>query len=230
VEIKHFDKIINLIFRLRDLTNIFDLLVNENLRSNSEETLNEIEDLKPIIQIRFEKEIKSSFYKEIDKISVERHNIVLNCFYNKNDDVFSVNLKSSVNQAPLSGYFIVNYFSTLVNLKIYSNDNKVRKVFSLNENDKIFHNIFYLKNFSKVLKNYSEPAVNIKLIVHIQINYIQTMVLNYILHNANSYFHDSSATKLSKTDLELILKHKFLTKSSEDQILELLMNWRMNFV
>lgn len=226
IESSTYEKLINLTLKLREMNNIVDLNVNENFRSISEENLIEIEGLKPTFEVILDKNFSSSFYKETEQISIEKQIIILNYFYNKNDDLFSVNIKSYFYYSSISGFFAVSFFSSVVNLKINDKFNKEIKLISLFHKDKIFHNIFSLKNFSKLFNITSRNTINIKLCIHIRICFIQTLIFNYLLYNIKTLYNHPSISKLSKSDLEIILKNKLFTKASEDQLVVLLINWR----
>lgn len=208
------------------MTNIVDLNVNENFRSVSEENMVEIEVLKPTLEINLDKDFSSSFYKESDQVFVEKQSLVLNYFYNKNDDIFSVNLKSYFYRSNMSGFFAVTFFSSVVNLNLIDKNNKQIRLVSLSEKDKIFHNIYSLKNFSKLINHYSGYELTFKLCIHIRVCFIQTLIFNYLLFNLNSVYNHPSISKLSKNDLENILKNKIYIQATEDHIVILLINWR----
>lgn len=207
------------------MTNIFDLLVNENFRTNSEENIIEIDDLKPIIVLKINNDLTNSFYKESEQIIVEKQSLVLNHFYNKNDDLFSVNLKSFFYQSGMSGFFPVTIFSTAVYFKIENQINKNYQVISLTEKDKIFHNIFSIQNFSKTFKNSLKEDTTITLSIHIKICFIHSMILNYLLFNLKNVCDIPSISKISKNDLLIIFNSKLYTEATEDQLVKILICW-----
>ena len=226
IDISTYERLIKLASKLRDMTNIVDLNVNENFRSISEENMVEIEVLKPTLEINLDKDFNSSFYKESEQVLVEKQSLVMNYFYNKNDDIFSVNFKSYFYHSSTSGFFAVTFFSTVVNLNVNDKNNKEIKLISISEKDKIFHNIFCLKNFSKIINNYSSFDLTVKLSIHIRVCFIQTLIFNYLLYNLKTVYNHPSISKLSKNDLETILKNKVFTHVNEDHIVILLINWR----
>ena len=150
---------------------------------------------------------------------MEKQSITLNCFYKKNEDSLNVNFKvNSIN----SNFFKIHTFFSVVNLKIDKKDNKQSKVNSV-VNDNIFYNVFNINNLSKIQNG--KEKFTIKLIIHIKICFIQTTIMNYILYNFNTFYNNESISKISKSDMQLFLKNKYLSKTIEDQLLISLMHW-----
>jgi hypothetical protein len=205
---------------MRKREDIYELLVYESNRLLREDLEFQPSKSEPFLIFTISNDMKN-LYKEYSGIPLDKYELNFSSFYKTIEDcfylTFKINFENTQNIPILSVYSEVEIQE--VNLKAQ------KSIFYINKN-KYYSTVFQLQNFSSILKKLSDNnkhSINFK--IYLKVDYIQTVILNYLCCNFYRYHKLPSISLLPKKLLEIILKNKYLILESNDQVITALMYW-----
>lgn len=205
---------------MRNKEDFYELLVYESKRLLRDDLQFEQIKSEPFLVFSISNDMKN-LYKEYSGIPLDKYELTFSSFYKTIEDCFYLTFK--INFENTQNIPILSIFSEVELQEVYLKAQK--NIFYINKN-KFYSTIFQLQNFSSILKKMSENSkhsINFK--INLKVDYIQTVILNYLCCNFYRYHKLPSISLLPKKLLEIILKNKFLILESNDQVIIALMNW-----
>jgi hypothetical protein len=159
LHIEDFEKLINFLFKLRNVNNVYDLLTNEYLSLSSEDSINELSDMpNPTFQVSIPNDFNNyNYYNEFPIELGMQKNVVFVIYYKKSDDSLNVSLKLTQNSKEDLSFKIFTFLS-IVNINDDKSKNQVN-VRSVSSNKSNFP-IFKMNNFKQYLKDANKKIYN----------------------------------------------------------------------
>jgi hypothetical protein len=186
--------IIDYIAHVKNTTNLFDLLINEYLRLNNEDNINEIVNSpKPLIQLNLNKEL-NNFYQEFD-IKFHNYNITIAVYYNCNDDNFQIAIRANN-----------NYINMTMMSVVYFQEDKLRRQVNIKTLEKPTFNIFRIDGFKQNYVN-NFKTKSLSLILHLRVCHVHSAIFHYIIKKFPKIYSSENVNKLSRHLLMIIFKN-----------------------
>jgi len=222
---------------IKNLNNIFEILIDEYLQLISDENVRElIKEEKPIFQITLPTTI-SNYYNEC---SVFYNNQLLTfiLYYKKQEDTFNVFLKLNYDNS--ANMWISNIFTFLLSVGlVFDNEKpnkKLNKVVLKQFNDSKSQVLIYRQScFSRVVKSEIEKIAsnsnnnyninnNFSLRIFLKPCLVHSAITYFIINNFSNFYNDMKLVKLSTETLQFILR-SYSNKNNNDILVIALMNW-----
>lgn len=166
IKIEDFENLINFLAKIRNSSNVFDLLINEYLQLSSEESIGELESLpNPTFQVSIPIDM-NNYYNEFPLDLGMGKTVTFIIYYKKSDDSLNVTFKlTDINNNTLIDKLCFNIFTFMsvvsVDEESISSQTNVR---SAGANNKSHYPIFKINNlkqiFSKSYKSLDEDEIN----------------------------------------------------------------------